>query len=184
MNKIVLNMRFGDKTKDGSVQWGPWLPAHSFTRNFFRAMRDTLFQVDTPIYASTGEQLDESTLCVVQSTAGAVSYGLVAGTGTTATTFNDNDMETLIAHGTSAGQLEYGATSVDAPTQLDDVGTMTITRDISNNSGDNIVITELGFFANVASNKFSMLIHDILVTPVTITDGSTKTMQYALSVSN
>src|SRR3990167_10982238 len=47
--------------------------------------------------------------------AGTSTRGLVAGTGTNAVTITDSKLQTQIAHGTGAGQLDYGASTIALP---------------------------------------------------------------------
>jgi hypothetical protein len=47
--------------------------------------------------------------------AGVTTHGIMVGTGTGAFDFDNYALGTLIAHGTGAGQLQYGAVTFNAP---------------------------------------------------------------------
>ena len=68
----------------------------------------------------------------------------MVGTGNTAPTINDYNLESKISHGTGAGQLQYGAVTFGEPTCDASSCHFTITRDFSNSSGAEIVVYEIG----------------------------------------
>ena len=72
------------------------------------------------------------------------TYGIQAGTGTTAPASDDNSMETLIAHGSAAGQLQYQATSVGAPGLVGSNIDLVVCRIFVNGSGGSITLREVG----------------------------------------
>jgi hypothetical protein len=110
------------------------------------------------------------------------TYGILVGTGTTAPTIDDYQMETKIPHGTGAGQLQYSAVAFGAPTSDGTVSHFTITRDFSNASGGPITVREVGlvvYFQRMGSGSgYYLTIRDAV--NITIPDGETLTVNYRL----
>jgi hypothetical protein len=83
----------------------------------------------------------------VNSGSAATLFGTVWGTGTNAVTTGDTSLQTLIAHGTGAGQLSYGSVAVGGYTASASQTTVTITRSATNSSGSTITTQEIGVYA-------------------------------------
>ena len=79
----------------------------------------------------------------VEAPANIDTYGIQIGTGTTAPTVSDYTIETQIAHGAGAGQMQYGAGSVQSATVSGAKMEMTITRAFVNASGGSITVKEV-----------------------------------------
>lgn len=77
----------------------------------------------------------------------AQKIGIQVGTGATAVTPTDTAIETRIAHGRSAGQLEYGGCEFIGITFSDPNGEFTIRRYFTNASGGSITVNEVGMHA-------------------------------------
>jgi predicted RNA methylase len=86
----------------------------------------------------------------VDASVGDDSYGIIAGTGTTAVTIDDYKIETKIAQGTGTGQLSYGAVTLSITNDGTDQ-IVEIQRQVINNSGGTITIKELALYAWRAS---------------------------------
>lgn len=83
----------------------------------------------------------------VEASATTSTYGILIGTGATAPTNTDYVIETQIAHGVGAGQLQYQATSMGAAAVVGANVDSVITRVFVNTSGGSITIREIGLVA-------------------------------------
>jgi len=115
------------------------------------------------------------------SPAGNNAYGIVAGTGTTAEGVEDYALATIIAHGTGAGQLSYGATSYTTATVSDGNVDLIFTRTFVNGSGGTVTVQEIGlYFAQTDSglvNRYFCGLRD-LTGAISVGNGQTLTVQY------
>lgn len=75
---------------------------------------------------------------------GDTTLGIVAGTDNTAPVFTDNALIAEIAHGTGAGQLQYGVTGWGTPSSDAAEAHFRISRVLSNSSGGLIHVDEIG----------------------------------------
>jgi hypothetical protein len=114
---------------------------------------------------------------------GDVGTGIVVGTGNTAPTITNYVMETLIAHGVGAGQLQYGAVTFGAPASDVTTSQFTITRNFANGSGGPITVNEIGLYCEargVAQGVYwsFLTIRDVIGGGITVPDGQTLTVNY------
>lgn len=117
--------------------------------------------------------------------------GIVVGTGTNAVAPTDVALQTRIAHGTGAGQLEYLSSdgklaTIDTGT---DTGSFILTRLFRNSSGNTITINEVGVtnrcWASSGSNSYMVLmIRDIVSPGQDIADTEYLKVTYTLSVTS
>jgi hypothetical protein len=110
---------------------------------------------------------------------GSVIKGIILGTSDTSPAINDYKIGTLIAHGTSAGQLEYGTTSFTSVSIVGSAAKFTITRSVTNNSGSAIDVEEVALY--IAGDFNYMIEHSLL--PFTVDNLLTATVTYTLSVT-
>ena len=75
------------------------------------------------------------------------NVGIQVGTGTTAPTPTDIAIETRIAHGRGATELEYGGCELIGITFSDPNGEFTIRRYFTNASGGPITVNEVGMYS-------------------------------------
>jgi hypothetical protein len=114
---------------------------------------------------------------------GASTHGIQVGSGSNAYSFEDYALQTLIAHGTGAGQLYYVAqqrtSAYDVATKK---WTILHTRQFNNNSGGDITIRELGLtFQLVMSNsKYILFSRDLLAEAKVLTNGQSVTYKYTI----
>ena len=98
---------------------------------------------------------------------GSVMAGTLFGTGTTAPTALDYKIETLIPHGTGAGQFSYqqqGASQ--APKAAGNTTTFILQRIAVNNSGGSITVSEIALYTNNgAGTQRSVCAYRDLVSP-------------------
>jgi hypothetical protein len=109
-----------------------------------------------------------------EAPAGNTSYGLLVGTGVTAPTVSDYTMETLIAHGTAATQLSYGATAVSAATVSGTSTILAIIRSYTNGSGGAITVKEIGWVTETYNAKYNLMLRDSV--DQAIADAATSTL--------
>ena len=109
------------------------------------------------------------------------TFGIRAGTGTTAVTISDYAVETPIAEGTGAGQLSHGATSVGAPSTVGSSRQFTIARTFTNNSGASITVNEVGLYSRYSTVYYFMLERSLLT--FSIANGASATVTYTIKVT-
>jgi len=112
------------------------------------------------------------------------AYGIVVGSGTTPPTSSDYKLETKIAHGVGAGQLDYGAHSLTVAAVVGSNVDLVISRTLYNGSGATVTIKEIGVYEYgdhpfLGGMKVAMLIRDV-ITPVEVEVGETVSVQYTL----
>jgi hypothetical protein len=122
---------------------------------------------------------------IIAGTAGTVVDGIIVGTGNTAPTVTDYKIETLIAHGAGAGQLQYGAVTFGAPASDATTSQYTITRNFANASGGGITVNEIGLYVNnqiIASvytiHSYFMWLRDVIAGGILVNNGQTLTVNY------
>jgi len=114
---------------------------------------------------------------------GVTTLGIIVGTGNTAPTINDYVIETPIAHGVGAGQLQYGGVTYGLPASDATTSHFTITRDFANGSGGAITVNEIGLYvegwdqAGGAAYDF-MTIRDVIGGGIPVPNGQTLTINY------
>ena len=104
----------------------------------------TARSINTYTFFGSGNSRNCYGLYSWEAPATITTYGILAGTGTTAPAANDNAMETLIAHGVGAGQLYYGGTGTAGTVVSGSNCDLTISRLLGNTSGGTITIREVG----------------------------------------
>lgn len=113
--------------------------------------------------------------------AGNASLGSVVGSGNTAVTLGDYKLDTQIAHGVGAGQLQYGATSFDAkPAQLAKQVFYRLYRTFTNGSGGDVSVFEFGIYMDIGTNFYACACRDVLINPVVVANGSALTLAYRI----
>ena len=116
-------------------------------------------------------------------------YGILVGSGTSAESFEDYVLQTLIAEGTGAGQLNYVATDVPTKSYVAGTKTWTITwiRYMNNNSGGDVSVNEValvtrGEIAGLSNVRWAMS-RDKLGATVTIPNTGQLKVTYSLSLT-
>ena len=119
----------------------------------------------------------------VRMDAGAndASHGIVCGTGDTAVTNVDYQLETQIAEGAGAGQLNHGSQAFTAAAVVGTNVDWVLTRAFTNNSGGAITIKEIGLYTwNVDFSYGFCMVRDVLSTPKEVPDTEIATIQYTV----
>lgn len=187
------------KRADGTIreQWSK--KSESFTRQFLDLLIVQMGGVDpragieirditnTLVNIGMSPQTLDSNALVNDDT-----FSIVVGTGNTAPTITDYAIETKIAHGAGAGQLQHSLTAFGLPTSNATQSHFTITRDFSNASGGDITVNEIGLYQrarevgialNAASSRalhIFLTIRDTIVGGIVIGNGETLTINYRL----
>jgi len=120
--------------------------------------------------------------------AGDTSQGIVVGSGTTPNSLSTYALAQLIAHGTGAGQLSYGAMNVEEVTNpSENLLLFRLIRTFTNQSGADITVYEIGLHAkftdSTGSPRTFLLARDVLPSPVTVANGRTLTVRYIVSLT-
>ena len=108
---------------------------------------------------------------------GASTWGIQVGTGTAAVAHSDVALQTLITHGTGAGQLQYSATTFGATVATATTSEFTITRNFANGSGADITVFEIGAVYLMRSTHH-LIARDVISAGILIPNGQTLTVNY------
>jgi len=162
---------------------------HSFVKQFIQLLLRKMIAPPSSVIikdiTNTNRTLTEENYAInlyLNGPVNSTAYGPVVGTGITEITINDYVMETLIAHGTSAGQLQYSVTVFGAPTTTAPGTSFIVTRVFTNNSGNSITINEIGLYSYLPTYSF-LIVHDNLTSPVTLANGETVTLNYTFTTT-
>lgn len=192
---LALELTVTDK--NGKVTEHRVLKSESFVRQFLEilyvqmtyqpaartSVRDTsnvLRDVKSYVCAGAGSKAVNFD---VYAAAGSVLLGILVGTGNTAPTINDYHMETLIADGVGAGQLQYSAITYGAPVSDATTSQLTITRNFANGSGGAITVNEIGLVCRASYGagtgiEYFLLVRDVIGGGINVPNGQTLTVNY------
>lgn len=129
---------------------------------------------------------DVSSFFAVFAASNNGAYGIVVGTGSNPTSPSDTALQTIIATGSGAGQLNYGAHSKVTSAINGSQVNLAIIRTFANGSGATINVTELGIYHDCADNVSShvyCLVRD-LITSVPVPNGKVLTVTYTFTTTN
>lgn len=128
--------------------------------------------------------------CDIFGGANSVDQGIVLGTGDTAVTNNDYDLETPIEHGTGSGQLFYANhTTMDlreiegGTPETVQYSQWTFARYFINMSGGNITVKEIGWKCQIDGSTYVLLGRIVLDTPITLPDAGKLAVALTLKTS-
>ena len=112
------------------------------------------------------------------------AYGTIVGTGTTAPTNLDYVIETPIAHGVGAGQLDYNVQSFTTAGVVGPNVDFILTRTFLNGSGGDITVEEIGIYARskntpAGDTKYFLILRDV-TGGVVVANGLTLTVTITL----
>jgi hypothetical protein len=112
------------------------------------------------------------------------TYGIIVGRGSTAESFEQYSLATIITHGTGANQLSY--TAQNATTVAYTSGTKTwdasLVRIMNNNSAGTITVTESCLTDYNGNSGLLMMCRDILASPVDVLAAGQLTVTYTVSI--
>jgi len=108
---------------------------------------------------------------------------IVVGSGTLKPSITDTGLESQIANGTGAGQLQYGTDSLTTPVTnvSSNTGSFTWSKSFTNGSGGNVTVSEVGAYVNVSGTNYFIL-HDLLPSPVTLGNTQVLTVVYTVTI--
>ena len=116
--------------------------------------------------------------------AGVTNYGIRVGKGSTAVAITDYALETPLAHGVGADQLQHQAQTFTAPAIVASTCSFTTTRVMVNNSGATIVgVREVGCYVRMDSSYYGLGFRDVLGGGVDVPDGGSITVKYTIGVT-
>lgn len=176
------------KDKDGKVTERRVMRSKSFIRQFLELLWIQAFQIPevAPYSVRDVNNLlvdicESSYIFAADGGIGVVTHGIIVGTGTTAPTIDNYAIETLIAHGVGAGQLQYSAVTFGAPASDATTSQFTVTRDFANASGGAITVNEIGLYVKGYKYDiecFFMTIRDVISGGIAVPNGQTLTVNY------
>ena len=159
-------------------QWPTWLTS-ALNQTSVQSLKDTSNTLRT-LRLTDGAQDWRS-----DGAANSATKGILCGTGTTAVTITDYALETAIANGVGAGQLQWAADVFAAISSSGTSRLITQTRAFTNNSAGAINVTEVAFYAQAADSGSTQrtfcMCRDLL--SFTIGIGATKTVTYQFTVA-
>ena len=160
--------------------------SRSFVANFIKIIFTNLFNQSVTLVSTGGSTYSTSGSNALNVNDGSNddNYGIQIGTGTTAPAITDYRLTSLIPNGISAGQMQYGAVNVMSPVinTTNNTGYITVTRAFTNNSGGSITVSEVGLVANY-TGQYTLIIHDLLPSPITVPNGSTLSIAYEIQIA-
>ena len=179
---IKIYPEWSDPGKTGIIR-----PGHSWLKGMAQIYSSSLGDFDVPNIRDTSNSLftiDANNVSTLDTSAaiGDVTHGVLVGTGTTAVAKDNHTMETIIADGNGAGQLEYGVAVIDAATGVSGGYRVTLSRQFDNDSGGDITVKECGVAVvckdNGAGTRNVLIIHDLQTQ--LISDATSKVFKYHL----
>lgn len=195
VEKKVCSQKYGTVrveayTGDGILVGHIEQPIDSFLKagivNMYNIMSAGLSGTFTALDGVTSRTIQSSPEIGMKGVVGSY-LGTVIGTGTTAPTFTDDTMDTLVTHGSGAGQMLYEQCSVvnQATNQELFVG-----RTFRNDSGSPVTINEIGlaqrgtvgFVSTVYdTDDVILIVRDVLSSGVEVPDGGYLSTVYRFS---
>jgi len=190
---VVLEIELRDKAGNVKEAWKK--KSESFTRQFFDLLLVQALNAPdmhplqmTDITGSVRDIAMHNQSFQANGGVGDIANGIVVGTGQVAPTISDYALGAQVAHGSAAGQLQYGGMTFGLPTSSLTTSSFTLTRVFSNASGSSITIYELGVLANgytvrpdagQARGLFRfMTIRDVIGPGIVIQNGESLTVNY------
>lgn len=170
-------------SQKGTLELYKKIPIDSYLRQFIDLQRIDLADTGANV-RDTNNTLRAVTVAVNKpATAPAANhnYGLEVGTGTNAVTISDYALQTKIATGSGAGQLNYQATTVNAVIVAGSQAYFTVTRNFNNNSGNTITVQEAGLALLISTWCF-LIIRD-LTGAIDVLNTKTLAAQYTIQVT-
>jgi len=176
------------KDKNGKITEHRVMPSKSFVRQFLELLWIQAYQVSELVcedIRTTGNIVEGIPESGILFNSNALVnddvYGIIVGSGTTAPTISDYALETAIAHGAGAGQLQYSAVTFGAPASDATTSQFTITRDFANASGGAITVNEIGLYVKAYRyniDYYFLTIRDVIGGGISVPNGQTLTVNY------
>jgi len=138
----------------------------------------------TPLYPAN-QSVDGVGTKGFRATAGSASWGIQVGSGVNVEDFEDYVLQTPIAEGAGAGQLNYAAVEAFVITYVVLTLTNTIVRYLNNNSGGAIDVNEVGiiFGQFIGTINHALFSRDHLGVTVTVPDTGQLKVTYTIELT-
>jgi hypothetical protein len=185
---IVLSYQLDDYDENGNLCYSKASESHSYVIAFIDGLYcgfagATVTLNDTAGSSRASIQPATSSVFKCASAIGSVVTGIVAGTGTNAVTISDYSLQTLIAHGTGAGQLSYAVEQFSTPSTVSSTRSFTTFRTLTNNSGNTITINEIGIYAEIGATYKFMTARDIIAGGQAVATGHSVVITYTIAIT-
>lgn len=180
LNRLCLGIIHRDK--NDKILHEEFGEAHSLLRAFNRATYAYFNGPSVSIVntSNVSQNWDTGDTMRSDAAAGTTTYGVVVGTGTTAVAIDDYAVETIIAHGTGTGQLDYGvSTNTTYESASEDY--VLCQRVVTNLNAASLSVTESGLYVHNGS-YFFCIARDVFASAYTLANGDTLTVQYFIKV--
>ncbi len=145
-------------------------------QQFEAATKHANINIKTTTGGSTGH--NPSTDATFRAQLGSTG-GIQVGTGATAVTADDFQIETLIANGSGSGQMVYAlAVAYEGILGTPTGYTVLYERTFTNSSGASITINEVALYTVSAGAVQLMAVRDVLVVGVVVLDSESVVVRY------
>lgn len=193
---VFITLKVRDK--NGVLVFDDTQRGHSWTRNFYN-----IFHTFPASFTPTGSTYGAGYLSSKQ-TGGTVTnptlsgaavhmkglvnnaaYGIVAGTGNTAFSVEQNALAAIVGHGSGTGQLVYAADATPAAVYTSGTKSWvaTLSRVLNNNSGGSITIKETGLYGRESSASTNFMLERSVLDPtVDVANGAQLKVTYEISM--
>jgi len=184
--------------KDGNLIRGFKQPMHTFVRNSmniivaaFAYPSGSVIQFGMNNVSDVLKYIkykDQDTVDDYTSDAPSANdnFGVLVGTSDTAWAWTQYGLSGKISHGTGAGQLSYGETTVDSADDSGAPAKVYMQRSFDNNSGGDITVREIGWFLKAKDEslaaEYFMLARDV-ITATTVPNGGRLTVTYNILIN-
>ena len=196
--KVNLTYTLKDYDNQGKLVYSVTRAAHSYLYNFAYVLYAHFLSLSTSSGLTITDTGNNSRSNLINNTgdfgmggaSGSTTIGIVVGTGTAAVTASDIKLGTLIANGSSAGQLQYSNETFTTPVVAGSTSSFTTSRTVANGSGNTITINEIGIYAYAtyyAATYYTVavcMVHDVLGAGQPVANGHSLTITYTISVSD
>jgi len=188
----ILELTVSDK--NGNITQKRVMKSESFVRQFLELLWVNFQNLDyrsgrycADVYGGVACVRADRRLWTAGGAIGETHRGILVGTGTNVPTINDYTIQTLISHGTGAGQLQYSAVTFGAPSSDATTSQFTVTRNFANGSGAQVTVHELTLvvqsYADSNIQYSHMIIRDMIPGGIAVPNGQTLTVNYRIQVT-
>jgi hypothetical protein len=208
MDELGLYLTYWVRDKDGRCKAFNHRRSHSFVGNFFKLLYLIMGKNASQTTGSTTVIITPYTENRFVDTSGAsrqylplvadkivagsgvTNRGIIVGTGGNPVTLNDYSLQSLIPHGTAAGQLTYSAMS-DSDVQPIQTASATswyydIHRIFRNDGSSTVNIREIGLVAALYDGNTltpCLIARDVLITAIALAPADQALIRYRLRVT-
>lgn len=181
--RVQIHANIQIRNKNGKIVKDFTRECNSYVRQFVEIIRGSMNNTTDNIIDTTNTAralITTTSIFKTTASSGETTFGIRVGTNSTAVSISDYELGAIIAHGTSSGQLQYGACSVGTPSVVGSTCSFTVARTFTNNSGASITVKEVGL-AVANSTRYYLIERTLLNFDIANTESATVT--YTISVS-